>query len=213
MPPVSPHLPSTLSSQHRISLFTTKTNPPLSALPTQIKSILFDCDNTLVLSEALAFEACAELSNELLKKYSIDKQFTGHELLQTFVGQNFRGMMVGLQEKYNFTMPEDELNDYVERELGAVIAKLDAAAEPCEGVMEQLEEIKKTYSGDKEMVVVSSSAKSRVLASMKKAGVMPYFKEEYVYSAVSSRFTSSPDLKLDRARMTRRDGLFWHDVS
>lgn len=149
----------------------------------KIKSILFDCDNTLVLSESLAFEACAELSNEILAKYNISERFTGPQLLSTFVGQNFRGMMVGLQEKYGFTMPEDELNDYVGRELSAVIAKLDAKAEPCEGVIEQLEALKK--SGKYGMAVVSSSALSRVKASMKKSGVEGYFPKDDVYSAVS----------------------------
>lgn len=33
----------------------------------QITTLLFDCDNTLVLSEELAFEACADLANEILE--------------------------------------------------------------------------------------------------------------------------------------------------
>ena len=37
----------------------------------QITTILFDCDNTLVLSEELAFEACAELANEILESKNI----------------------------------------------------------------------------------------------------------------------------------------------
>lgn len=155
----------------------------LTRSPHQIKAILFDCDNTLVLSESLAFEACAELSNEILAKYNVKERFTGPQLLSTFVGQNFRGMMGGLQEKYNFSMPEDQLNDYVERELGAVIAKLDQKAQPCEGVVPELEKLKK--EGKYEMAVVSSSALSRVLASMKKADVMKFFREDWVFSAVS----------------------------
>jgi len=37
----------------------------------QITTLLFDCDNTLVLSEELAFEACAELANEILASRNI----------------------------------------------------------------------------------------------------------------------------------------------
>jgi len=35
----------------------------------KVKYILLDCDNTLCLSERLAFEACTDLTNELLEKY------------------------------------------------------------------------------------------------------------------------------------------------
>jgi len=69
-------------------------------LEQKIKEILFDCDNTLVLSEHLAFEACAELANEILEKHGKSARYTGPQLLKEFVGQNFRGMMVSLQKKY-----------------------------------------------------------------------------------------------------------------
>jgi hypothetical protein len=46
-----------------------------------------------VLSEALAFEACAELANEILASRNIPDRYTGPELLAEFVGQNFRGMV------------------------------------------------------------------------------------------------------------------------
>lgn len=151
----------------------------------QIKYFLFDCDNTLVLSERLAFEACADLTNELLEKHNIkDVHYTGEQLLEDFVGQNFRGMMVGLQKKHNFTMPDDELNDYVEREVGAVTAKLAAKATPCPGAPEEIEKLKGKYP----MAVVSTSAKSRVIASLLKTnlGEDRYWPDEHVFSAATS---------------------------
>ncbi|KAF2232155.1 HAD-like protein [Viridothelium virens] len=158
-----------------------------------IKEILFDCDNTLVLSESLAFQACAELCNEILEKYGRPERYTSHELLADFVGQNFRGMMVSLQKKYNFTMPEDEFNTYVDRELGAVIQKLEKAAEPCPGVMEQLDHLykEKKYG----LAVVSSSALSRVQASIRKVNQDKYFPPDHVFSAATSleKPTTKPD--------------------
>ncbi|KAI9711487.1 MAG: hypothetical protein M1820_002050 [Bogoriella megaspora] len=158
-----------------------------------IKEILFDCDNTLVLSESLAFEACAELANEILEKYGRSERYTGPQLLSDFVGQNFRGMMTSLQKKYNFTMDEKEFNDYVDRELGKVVEKLEAAAQPCPGVMEQLDKLyaEKKYG----LAVVSSSALSRVQASIRKVGQDKYFDPKLVYSAASSlpKPTSKPD--------------------
>jgi beta-phosphoglucomutase-like phosphatase (HAD superfamily) len=77
----------------------------------QVKYILLDCDNTLCLSERLAFEACTDLTNELLEKYNIKERYTVDQLLESFVGMNFRGMMLGLQKKHGFEMPPDQLED------------------------------------------------------------------------------------------------------
>ncbi|TRM63714.1 HAD-like domain-containing protein [Schizophyllum amplum] len=149
-----------------------------------IKCILFDCDNTLVLSEPLAFASCADLLNEILEKHGRSERFTGPELMSTFVGQNFRGMMTSLQEKYDFTMTDTELDTYVSRELDHTVEKLEAAAEPCAGAIEELERLQAT--GKYKLAVVSSSALSRVQASLKKVGMERFFAPENVYSAASS---------------------------
>lgn len=158
-----------------------------------IKEILFDCDNTLVLSEHLAFEACAELSNEILEKKGISDRYTGPQLLKEFVGQNFRGMMVSLTKKYNFTLTDEEFDVYVDRELGKVVETLEKKAEPCEGVIPVLDKLYK----DKKygLAVVSSSALSRVQASIRKVKIDHYFPKDHVYSAATSlpKPTSKPD--------------------
>lgn len=160
----------------------------------QVKYILLDCDNTLVLSERLAFEACTELTNELLEKHDIDARYTVAQLLEDFVGHNFRGMMVGLQKKHNFSMSQEELDDYVNRELGAVTLKLSQKATECEGAPEQLEWMKKQGYP---MAVVSTSAKPRVVASLEKVGIDHYFPPEHVYSAATS--LNPPSSKPDPA--------------
>jgi HAD superfamily hydrolase (TIGR01509 family) len=149
-----------------------------------LKYILLDCDNTLVLSERLAFEACAELTNELLEKHNIDARYTLESLLTDFVGMNFRGMLVALQKKHNFSLSHDELEEYVSKELGAVTAKLSAKATPCPGAPEQLEAIHK--EGKIPMAVVSTSAKPRVVASLEKAKMDHYFPNAHVFSAATS---------------------------
>lgn len=150
----------------------------------QIKALLFDCDNTLVLSEALAFEACAELANEILEKNGISDRYTGPGLLKDFVGQNFRGMMLGLQDKYHLQLSDAELDEYVARELGKVVETLEKKAEPCAGVVEVLEQLdrEKEYR----LAVVSSSALSRVEASLRKVGIDKHFPHDYVFSAATS---------------------------
>ncbi|KAL8927426.1 MAG: hypothetical protein Q9172_001357 [Xanthocarpia lactea] len=150
----------------------------------QITQLLFDCDNTLVLSEELAFEACAELANEMLEKHNIADRYTGPDLMVTFVGQNFRGVVTGLQKKHGFNLSDSEVDEYVNRELGKVIETLEAKAEPCVGVMPVLEELDKSKKYG--MAVVSSSALSRVQASVKKVGQEKFFPKDHIFSAATS---------------------------
>jgi len=161
----------------------------------KVKYILLDCDNTLCLSERLAFEACTDLTNELLEMYKIPDRYTVDDLLEAFVGQNFRGMMVGLQKKHNFQMPADQLEEYVGKELGAVTAKLKAKCKPCPGAPEEIERLKQAGYP---MSVVSTSAKPRVVASLEKTGIDKYFPNEHVYSAATSLDppSSKPDPKI-----------------
>ncbi|GAW07613.1 HAD superfamily hydrolase [Lentinula edodes] len=103
--------------------------------------ILFDCDNTLVLSEALAFEACAELANEILSSQDVTDRYTGDELMVDFVGKNFRGMLLDLQDKYKFTIPSEQLEKYVAMEEDKVIEKLKEKLVPCAGANEILKKL------------------------------------------------------------------------
>ncbi|KUJ19751.1 HAD-like protein [Mollisia scopiformis] len=159
----------------------------------KITTLLFDCDNTLVLSESLAFEACAELANEILSSRDIPDRYTGPQLLSEFVGQNFRGMMVSLKAKYKYEMSDAELETYVTREEDQVIKKLKEKLQPCAGVDKELQKLdqEKKY----ELAVVSSSALRRVRASIEKVGQDKYFPYDWVFSAATSleKPTSKPD--------------------
>ncbi|CAG7565462.1 unnamed protein product [Fusarium equiseti] len=159
----------------------------------EINTLLFDCDNTLVLSEELAFEACAGLINEICESRQVDMRFTGETLIKEFVGQNFRGMLTTLQKNYNIDISPDDLEKYVLKEEDAVIAKINEALKPCPGVDEQLEQL--SSSGKYTMSVVSSSALRRVRASIEKVGQDKYFPGDVVFSAATSleKPTSKPD--------------------
>ncbi|UNI18682.1 hypothetical protein JDV02_004935 [Purpureocillium takamizusanense] len=159
----------------------------------EITTLLFDCDNTLVLSEELAFEACAGLINEICKERGITVSFTGDTLIKEFVGQNFRGMLTTLQKQYGIEISPNDMEKYVRMEEDAVIAKLKAAARPCVGVDEQLERL--AASRKYLLAVVSSSALRRVRASIEKVGQDKYFPGDVVFSAATSleKPTSKPD--------------------
>jgi len=153
---------------------------------------MLDCDNTLVQSERFAFEACADLTNQVMEKHNLDARYTADSLLEDFVGHNFRGMLKGLQEKHNFKMDDAELEDFVEQELGAVTRKLSQKAVECPGVTDELNKLKEQGYP---MSVVSTSAKSRVVASIEKANIAHFFPPEHVYSAATSmpKPSSKPD--------------------
>ncbi|KEF61317.1 phosphoglycolate phosphatase [Exophiala aquamarina CBS 119918] len=158
-----------------------------------IKYILFDCDNTLVQSEDLAFEACADLINEIMGKQCLNQHYTGESLIVNLVGQNFRGMMTTLQKQFDFKLEQEELESYVQTEVARVIAKLQAKAEPCDGSIEVLARL---YDDKKyKLAVVSSSALRRVRVSIAKAGQEKYFPTDEIYSAATSlpKPTSKPD--------------------
>lgn len=165
----------------------------LALTSTQITALLFDCDNTLVLSEELAFEACAELINKICAERDLTITFTGETLIQEFVGQNFRGMLNSLQERYNIKISPEDLETYVTAEEDAVITKLKAALRPCPGVDDELEKL--AASNKYLLSVVSSSALRRVRASIEKVGQDKYFKGDVVFSAATSLPvpTSKPD--------------------
>ena len=128
----------------------------------------------------------------MLAKHDIKERYDTDSLLEDFVGHNFRNMLLGLQKKHNFTMSQEEIDDYVGKELGKVTQKLSEKATECPGVTEQLEWAKKQGYP---MSVVSTSAKPRVIASLKKCNLMRFFTDEHVYSAATSLDppTSKPD--------------------
>ena len=149
----------------------------------QAKYILLDCDNTLVQSERLAFEACADLTNHLLEAKGRPERYTVDTLLESFVGHNFQGMLTKLKERHKLQLSDAEMDDYVQRELGVVTQKLSQKAVECPGVTQQLEWAKR--QGYK-MAVVSTSAKPRVVASLEKTNLLRFFPVEHVYSAATS---------------------------
>ncbi|KAL2266391.1 hypothetical protein VTJ83DRAFT_5743 [Remersonia thermophila] len=168
----------------------------------KITTLLLDCDNTLVLSEDLAFEGCAQVLNEMAaaKSLPLERPFTGPSLIAEYLGHNFRGMLTLLQARYGFTLTPEEVEAYVRREEDAVIARLEAELAPCPGADAALARLAAT--GRYGLAVVSSSALRRVRASVGRAGIGHHFvnatgrgEEHAIFSAATSlpAPTSKPD--------------------
>lgn len=142
------------------------------------------------------------LANEILEHYNITDGvpkggYSGPQLLSEFVGQNFRGMMGGLEKKHDFTIPPAEFDAYVSRELDSVIANLRKKALPCEGVIPVLDRLQ--ASKKYHLAIVSSSAMPRVVASIEVTDMEKYFEKADVgiFSAASS--LNPPNSKPDPA--------------
>ena len=163
-----------------------------------IKELLFDCDNTRVLSEDIAFESCAQLANEVLAAHGVAgaaPPYDGHSLQREFVGMGFRGQLGRLQAKHGFAMAADEVDRYVHRELGRTIENLEKGCEACEGVAPVLARLAAERRHG--LAVVSSSHLSRVEASLRKTGQDRYFPHDRVFSAQTS--LNPPSSKPDPA--------------
>lgn len=158
-----------------------------------ITHLLFDCDNTLVQSEDLAFEACAQLINELGAEFGSNFNYSVESLLAEFIGMNFRGMVCKLRDTHSWPLDNARLEDLVKLEEDRVISKIKEKGLPCEGCNEVLEVLQKDNKYG--LAVVSSSALRRVLASIDKVGQDKYFPRDHVFSAATSLEvpTSKPD--------------------
>jgi HAD superfamily hydrolase (TIGR01509 family) len=89
-----------------------------------------------------------------------------------------------LGHKHGFSLSATELDQYVAAELALVTQKLSEEATECPNSTAVLEKIyhEKKYG----LAVVSSSAISRVRASIHKTGQDRFFEKQHVYSAASS---------------------------
>jgi HAD superfamily hydrolase (TIGR01509 family) len=178
------------------------------------KYVLLDCDDTIVLTEEPAFQACATVVNKMLTSKGVDFAFTGASLMHRFVGYSFRRIAQDLAAEHNFAFGKievradnvaalqelygvemtpgssfDELDFLVKLEEDAVIAKLAKDVKPTQGVEAAIAWLHANYG----VAVVSSSALRRVIACLQAVGVAKFFGEK-VFSAASLAVPSSkPD--------------------
>lgn len=101
--------------------------------------------------------------------------------------------MKALGGKYGFSLDDDELDRYVAKELQLATINLSKEAVECPHSTEILQRL--SNEGKYKMAVVSSSALSRVQASLRKTKQDRFFQPQHIYSAASSLKvpTSKPD--------------------
>ncbi|EXJ66133.1 uncharacterized protein A1O5_10748 [Cladophialophora psammophila CBS 110553] len=173
--------PESLFSRH--APFTVLASSRLT-LSLQIKYLLFDCDNTLVLSEDIAFDVCSGVVNEILEKKGIAARYSPEALISQFVGLNFRSIMTILQRQLGFRLDQDELRGFTKIEEDRVIANVEAKVKACPGSLEMLQKLHQ--QGKYKMAVVSSSSLRRINACLEATGQDKFFDTENIFSAADS---------------------------
>ena len=148
----------------------------------KVKLVALDMDNTVVLSEEKAFEACTVVVNETLAAKGVDFAFTPAQLMERFVGKVFWRIISELALEHEFRLEPAELDTLTLKEQNAVIARLRAEVEPCEGVDEVLRVLYQKYI----LAVVSSSAMPRLMACLEKTGHGAFIPDTHVFSAATS---------------------------
>ena len=136
---------------------------------------------------------CAEVLNEFLAVHGHYGQLEGPQLMRQYVGQNFRGIIASIVKEYGIETTPDEIDAYTEQEHTRILNEIEVAAEPCEGVIEVLEQLHQEARYT--LAIVSSSSKTRIVASIKRIGALKYFHSDNIFSAATSlaKPTSKPD--------------------
>ncbi len=167
--------------------------PNTSPIDASSKQIFFDCDNTLVDTEAAAVEAAATVINKVMTDKGILYRFTVEQLIVDYFGKTARQMIVELQKELDFILTPEEIKDYNIFEEDLVIKLIHQTPLPCEGIKNILEQLfaSKKYR----LAVVSSSPIRRIRAALDAADIAQYFEHDHVYSAKNSMPTpkSKPD--------------------
>jgi beta-phosphoglucomutase-like phosphatase (HAD superfamily) len=148
-----------------------------------MKAILFDHDDTLVVSEEVVLKASCSLVNELLQRRGLTYQYTLHTLKKRFIGMAFTHMMRTLSADHEFVLTADELRQLADEELNRVVSLLEAEAEPSPGAAEMLAQV---LQWGIICAVVSSSELRRLRVCLERTGLSQYIPAANVFSGTDS---------------------------
>jgi HAD superfamily hydrolase (TIGR01509 family) len=174
----------------------------MSAGGTDQRPVLFcDADGNLFPSEGPAFLASSEVANSMLAAVGSSRRYKPEELRRATLGRNFRDTARGLLRAEQRELTPAELEEWVEREKLAVTERLMNDLEPRPEVNCALELLRRQFR----LAVVTSSAESRLAASLSATGLDRYFPAEVRFSAEDSLSEprSKPDPAVYRLALSR----------
>jgi len=164
-----------------------------------IAHIIFDCDGVLVDSEPLSMR----VDVEILAENGVD--MTEAEAHARFVGKTFAAMIDEVSREFGVTFPANASAEKDRRLLALFERELNAV----EGVADALRQIAIGGHG-----VASNSSAERVAASLRIAGLTPWFDSRITTFEHVARGKPEPDVYLEaakRAGTTPQDCLVIED--
>lgn len=148
----------------------------------QTKVLLCDADGSLFPSEEPAFDASTVVTNRFMAERGSDVRFEPEQLRLATTGKNFRTTIVDLATRHRLSIDAAELEDWVAEEKRVVSAHLGQVLRPDAQVQETLEALAGRYR----LVIVSSSALTRLDACLNATGLAELFPPELRFSAEDS---------------------------
>ena len=148
------------------------------------KCIIFDCDGTLVDSEAITNQVIAEMASEL------GIEMSGEEASATFGGKTLDGVVYKMRELSGNDLP----NDWLPRLIQRVNESWESKLRPVKGVKELLEKIKIP------ICVASNGEPTHVRHSLRLTKLYDFFDENIFTASEVSKPKPSPELFLYAAK-------------
>ena len=149
-----------------------------------LKCIIFDCDGTLVDSEAITNQVIAEMASEL------GIEMSGEEASATFGGKTLDGVVYKMRELSGNDLP----NDWLPRLIQRVNESWESKLRPVKGVKELLEKIKIP------ICVASNGEPMHVRHSLRLTKLYDFFDENIFTASEVSKPKPSPELFLYAAK-------------
>ena len=146
--------------------------------------IIFDCDGTLVDSEAITNQVIAEMASEL------GIEMTGEEASTTFGGKTLDGVVYKMRELSGNDLP----NDWLPRLIQRVNESWESKLMPVKGVKELLEKIKIP------VCVASNGEPTHVRHSLRLTKLYDFFGDKIFTASEVSVPKPAPDLFLYAAK-------------
>lgn len=162
---------------------------------TGVSTLLCDADGTLFGSEEPAFEASVVVANRCLERLGAPKRYSADELRRAANGLSFRATVTGLAATAGVDVTAEpfrsDVEAWVREENEAVTQHLGAVLRPDPEVGEPLRRLAPAYG----LAVVTSSALTRIDASLTSSGIADLFPADLRFSAQDSLPvpTSKPD--------------------
>jgi HAD superfamily hydrolase (TIGR01509 family) len=163
----------------------------LDDLRASAKVLLCDADGSLFPSEEPAFDASTVVTNRFLAEHGSEVRFEPEQLRLATTGKNFRATVGDLAARHQIALGAAELEDWVAEEKRVVSAHLGQVLQPDPEVQGALEALAQRYL----LVIVSSSALTRLEACLAATGLAAVFPPDLRFSAEDSLVApaSKPD--------------------